>query len=709
MTDDSGSPREAPRAGVFGELPIPLDPIVGRHAELARLGELRRTARLITLRGPAGTGKSRLAREVAAARPGGARWVDVGRLTGPARLRPAVGPIGGEPILLVLDNCEHLVDACARAVPELLGRYPRLTVLVTSREALDVPGEAVVMVGPLPLPDGAQADPARLLRSPAVRLFVRRAGIPLDDGNARDVAAICTRLDGNPLAVELAARRARDLSVADVRARLDDPFALLTGDLRVAVATSYEPLGAAERDALRRLSILDGTFGLDVAAAVCAGADVVDLLTVLEARSVLVAGPAAGRFRLPGPVRWYAYQRLSDVDGVDPARRRLVDWLVSRAVPFADRPLATVDVFGLLDAERDTLHAAVPWAGPDERVLLAAVLARCWRERGRYAAARELLREVRPGASEYRSTALAVAAQLAIECGDPAAGGALAREAVALDRAAGRPLPLTRALATLSGAYLAAGDGAAAREYARQALDAVRADGRPLEVAACGHAVAAGALAAGDLDGAGALLAGCLPVLRTADEPWLRVGVLHTAGVLAAELGDLAAAGEYLREGVRVPTSHPAGRITAVEGLTVVAARQGNALRAVRLGAAATALRRVWGIAAAPARVDAAVRDAARGLTAPVHRQAAAAGRALTAEQLLGYALTDRWDDGGEPLTDRELAVARLVAQGLSNRELAGRLGIAERTVQAHLDRVRAKLGLRSRTQVASWAARRGG
>ena len=117
----------------------------------------------------------------------------------------------------------------------------------------------------------------------------------------------------------------------------------------------------------------------------------------------------------------------------------------------------------------------------------------------------------------------------------------------------------------------------------------------------------------------------------------------------------------------------------------------------------------MWGIAAAPARVDAAVRDAARGLTAPVHRQAAAAGRALTAEQLLGYALTDRWDDGGEPLTDRELAVARLVAQGLSNRELAGRLGIAERTVQAHLDRVRAKLGLRSRTQVASWAARRGG
>ena len=98
--------------------------------------------------------------------------------------------------------------------------------------------------------------------------------------------------------------------------------------------------------------------------------------------------------------------------------------------------------------------------------------------------------------------------------------------------------------------------------------------------------------------------------------------------------------------------------------------------------------------------MDAAVRDAARGLTAPVHRQAAAAGRALTAEQLLGYALTDRWDDGGEPLTDRELAVARLVA---------GRLGIAERTVQAHLDRVRAKLGLRSRTQVASWAARRGG
>ena len=268
-----------------------------------------------------------------------------------------------------------------------------------------------------------------------------------------------------------------------------------------------------------------------------------------------------------------------------------------------------------------------------------------------------------------------------------------------------------RALTALATVHIAGGDHHTSLLYARQALDLVRADGDPWDIAVCMHNVAYVALHVGELDEAEALLAESLPVYRIRGEPWLRIGALHTAGMLALARGDLKAAADHFTEGLGVPTRHPARKMGVTEGLAIVAARQGRARRALRLTAATAELRRTWGMAPDATwrtLVAAATAQARETLNAGEIRQALAAGRAMTAEQALTYARDDRWAaDAGNPLTRREFEVAGLVADGLSNLELAARLGIAERTVQAHLDNIRAKLDLQSRTQVASWAARR--
>ncbi|MDT7789684.1 MAG: hypothetical protein QOF58_8103 [Pseudonocardiales bacterium] len=702
-------------------VPVPLDRLVGRERELARLSELRRTARLITVRGPGGAGKTRLAQEYAA-QTRGAYWVELAALTDPALPLPAIAAamgvseqagrllldtvataLSGRRALLVLDNCEHLVDALARLIGALLARCADLTVLTTSREALDVPGEAVLPLGALSLSD-------------ATRLFAERAGaaggFTLTEDNTPIVADICHRLDGHPLSIELAARRIRILGASGIRRLLDDRFRLLASrrghdrhrDLRTAIGWSYDLLDAEEQVVFRRLSVLSGGFGL-AAASAAAGFDVLDLVNALEAKSLLVAtGP--GRFRQLESIRLFAHDHLVEAGELGTTRQRVLDWLTGLADRYARQVFPTMEVLGSLDAERDTLLSTLDWKH-DRKLLLTAALAACWRERGQFGPGRMLLDTALDATSpaEHRSTALAQAAVLATDVGDGARARELATEAVALDQS--QPIRLARSTSRLAGACLTAGDAESATAHARDALALARRHGSPFDIAVCLHNVAYIVLHAGEPAEAADLLAECLPVCRARPEPWLRVGALHSAGTLALVQHNLDEAEAYFREALRFATNHAARKIHSIEGLAVVAAHRADSGRALRLGAASAELRRQWGMDARDdpwdRRVSTAISQARAATTRSATARAETEGAAMDAEQLMAYVLSDGTDS---PLTVREREVVQLVAGGCSTRQIAVRLRIAERTVEAHLDNVRDKLDLRTRTQLAAWWVR---
>jgi predicted ATPase/DNA-binding CsgD family transcriptional regulator len=746
----------------------PLDALIGREHELADLERLIRRARLVTLLGSGGAGKSRIAHELAARTrfPGGVWVVELASLTaGPLlpqhlattlRIRERPGQamtdtladaLGAARTLVVLDNCEHVVEATAALTEALLRRCPGLTVLATSRESLELPGERIYRIGELTLPSGTGRG--ELLASDAVRLFVERAraaapGFELTKDNGADIVGVCARLDGNPLAIELAARRVRLLPVAEILHRLDDRFDLLTGgsrsaltrhrDLRTAIEWSFDLLEPAEQTVFRRISVLAGGFTVAGAEAVCAGAgvrarDVLDILTSLEAKSLIVAHRGHGRFRQLESIRLYAQDQLTAAGEDDATYERLVTWLLGLAEPIlGERVARSFDEIAPLDAERDTLLHALEWTverGDQRQVLVAAALGRCWRQRGYATEGRRLLQNALAATaptSPGRSAALAHAAWLATMQGDHAEARALASEALALEDPAVRPRSHVRALAALASAQTEAGDLAGAYASRARCVELVRPLGEPIDTAVCIHNLAYVAVQLGDLANGEELLEECLALYRRYAADPVPAEWVHTSAMLALGRGDLATAEERLTEGLRAQpirddTAMPATvGLVMIEGMAVVAARRGDALRAVRLGSAVTALRERQ-----RSQPDASVRqqfadamDAARGqLGAAARRVAEQAGRRLDAESTVAYTLDDIWREpgsrGGDPvLTRREEAVAALLVAGLSNREIAARLRIAERTVESHLEHIRAKLDLRSRAQIAGWAVAHG-
>lgn len=394
---------------------------------MASLGRLMGTTRLVTLTGSGGSGKTRLAQELAShlagEYPDGVHWVElapihdeglvveqVAEVLGVRSRRGEAGRdaiaarIADRRVLLVLDNCEHVVRSAAGLVAALLGRCGRLEVLATSREALSIPGETAWLVPPLSLPDLEEPPtPASLAGSEAVQLFVDRAAdvVPsfqVTEANAGDIAAICRRLDGIPLALELAAARMRALGPAQLLARLDDRFRVLTSrtrsalprhrTLRAAIDWSYELLTVEEQLLLPRLSVFAGTFDLDAAEGVCAAdaiaeEEVLDLVSGLVEKSlveVLEQGSTV-RYRLLETIRQYAAERLEEGGGADAVLGRHAEYfsaVVADAEPHLTVPglRAWID---RLDHDADNLRQALAWtraADPDAHVLLAGRL--CW-------------------------------------------------------------------------------------------------------------------------------------------------------------------------------------------------------------------------------------------------------------------------------------------------------------------------------------------
>jgi predicted ATPase len=424
---------EAPAAPRKNNLPSQLTSFIGREKELNQLHDILtgETARLVTLTGPGGTGKTRLALKAAEGLletfPDGVYLVELAPLSDPALVLGAVATVLGlretpgrsvqeavagylenKHLLLILDNCEHLVEECARLADWLLKGSPGLKLLATSREILGVGGETSLRVPPLELPDARQPPGVgALAQVEAVRLFVERArqaapGFVLDESNANAVVQVCQRLDGIPLALELAAARLRMMTVQQVTSRLGDVFRLLTGGsrsalprqqtLKAAMDWSYALLTDQEKLALQRLSVFARSWTLEGAEAVCAGNgiedfEVLDLLGSLVDKSLAVRGSAegdAGRFRMLETVRQYAHDRLLESGEGSGVRDRHLEYYLKLSEIFAAevRGKKQIEWLDRMEGELDNLRLALEWSLAGhiiEGLRLASALMWFWR------------------------------------------------------------------------------------------------------------------------------------------------------------------------------------------------------------------------------------------------------------------------------------------------------------------------------------------
>jgi len=471
---------------------------VGRQRELGEIGQALGRTRLLTLTGPGGAGKTRLAYEVAsrlaASYPDGVHVVELASLSRPELVPQAVASVldvtlsqtgaaevalarqlAERRLLIVLDNCEHLLDACARLAAALLRTCPDVVVLATSREPLRVGGEVTWRTPSLALPDLQALPPlARLAELESIRLFVERAcdaapWFVLDATTAPAVAEICVRLDGMPLALELAAARTSALAPAQIASRLDDALRVLGRGSRTAVtrqqtlhatlAWSHDLLEQDERALFRRLAVFAGSMSLEAVEHVCGGdgLDVVDLLSRLVDKSLVQADQADGtvRYRLLETIRQFADQRLRDAGERAARVRAHRDWYL--AVAAAHDPERAVGVVNdtpqALDAEHDNLRAALASGladDPAEALQLAVSLWRFWLARGHFAEGSRWLEATLAAAPErtpLRAGALLGAAAMHVRRGDLTAHVPdLAVEAVAIMREAGDDQALAQTL-----------------------------------------------------------------------------------------------------------------------------------------------------------------------------------------------------------------------------------------------------------------------
>jgi predicted ATPase/class 3 adenylate cyclase len=687
-------------------LPHQLTSFIGREREMEAVKRLLASNRLLTLTGSGGCGKTRLALQMAAdllhEYPDGVWLAQMEALTDPALVPQTVAAAvsvreePGRPMtrtlaeflrpqncLLVLDNCEHLVAACAELAAVLLQAAPNVRILATSREALGITGETAWRVPSLLSPPARKAvNGSDLMQYEAVRLFVERAAaarssFAVSKRDAEIIAQICRRLDGIPLAIELAAARVKMLTVEQIAARLDDLFRLLTGGSRTALprqqtllATmdwSYNLLSEQERKLLRRLSVFAGGCTVEAAEAVCADreegdssslppSDVLDLLLSLVDKSLLVfeEREGEGRYRLLESVRQYGSELLAAQEEVEVLRRRFLDFylhLAEEAEPHFQGP-EEKRWLDRLETEHDNMRAALAWAlqqGEAEASLrMVGILHRLWLVRGYLSEGRRWASEAlqkRDGASEtVMAKALNVAGILAWSQGDYVAARPFYGEALAIWRRQGDRQRIAGALINMGILAREDGDFEKARSAYEEALAISRELGYWKVIAAALSNLGTLAMDRGDFAAARPLLEEALAADRASGDRWAIALTLYNLGATTQEQGDFAAARSLLLESLAMwrDMGERRGIAYALGELGIVAVQMGDHERAARLLGAAEAAREAMGIALTPTERAGYEPEAARvraGLSQEAFEAAWNAGRAMTPEQAVAFAL----------------------------------------------------------------------
>jgi predicted ATPase/DNA-binding SARP family transcriptional activator/DNA-binding CsgD family transcriptional regulator/Tfp pilus assembly protein PilF len=834
MTPSVDLLREKVRPGVGKHnLPVSRTSFVGREQEMIEVKRVLAMTRLLTLTGAGGSGKTRLALEVArdliGSYPDGVWLVELAPLSEPRLVaqevagalqvleRPGqpltdtlVDALRAKELLLVLDNCEHLVEAAAHLVDTLLDSCPHLRVLATSRESLGISGEVNWVVPLLSLPakeeeTNGEATIESRMRSEALRLFVDRARLRLHDfeltqANASAVARVCLKLDGIPLAIELATARMGALAVEQVAQRLDVSLDVLTGASRVAaprqqtlratIDWSHKLLSEAEQTFFRRLSVFAGGWTLEAAEAVCSGGgveenDVLDLLGRLVDKSLVVAGAPRGgvmRYRMLEPLRQYAREKLEEDGEADEVHNRHAAFFLAVAEE-AEPELAGQQQrvwVERLEAEHGNLREALPWVlrrRPELALRLGSALWRFWFTRGYLKEGirwmERVLDEGEPAASPARVKALEGMGWLSQCQGNHERARATYEEMLKQSRELGDKGNIATALNSLGTVAAQQGDSERARVLLQENLEAIEeleAEGDLVTKLKRFHALnllgylaiseesdytrgttlweesLALAREAGDNNRVGnalsnlgyaALLQGDYERAKARSEEALTLAhELGSAGVdfTPIALVNLGLATLGLSEHELAMNSfeeslvmiQDMGRtlqvIETLEGMASLAGAMGKATHAAQLWGAAEAAREVAGLPLSTGDRTlhkSHLASARSQLGETAWEEALAEGRAMSLDEAAEYALSEEtnqpestivqeasaYDEPTGNLTPREQEIALLIARGLTNRQISTELSISERTAGNHVAKILKKLGLRSRTQIASWAS----
>jgi non-specific serine/threonine protein kinase len=604
VADARAGGRRASDRTVRNNLPQLVTVFVGREREIGAVGDALAISRLVTITGPGGSGKTRLSLEVARglfeAFPDGVWQVQLAALADAALVPQAVAMAlgireSGRPpaaalldflqfkrTLLLLDNCEHLVGACAELADAILRTCPFVRVLATSQEPLTILGEATHALAPLSLPEGNGGEASGdIMRFEAVRLFVDRARLAnsafaLTAENAPAVARVCQRLDGIPLAIELAAARVKVLPVDQIDARLDDRFRLLTGGSRTAeprqrtlqatIDWSYDLLVGPARTVFDRLSVFAGGFALEAAEAVCSGDgvasdDVLYLLSNLIDKSLVLVDERQGaaRYRLLQTIRQYAGEKLRLSGKAPDARTRHRDFYLAFAER-AERELKGPDQevwLGRLELEHDNLRAALEWSKTDAAASsaytrLAGALAQFWLVRGHAREGLAWLEDAlalgRGAPPRERAKALHGAGLLARICGDYGRAGALHAESLEVWRELGDEANAAPALNQLAIVTLWRGDYDEASRLLDEALARARCVAAERETSVALKNLGIIAHYRSRYEEARALLEESLAVSRRLDDTREIAATLNNRAVVAASEGDFAASTELMTE-----------------------------------------------------------------------------------------------------------------------------------------------------------------
>jgi non-specific serine/threonine protein kinase len=747
-------------------LPAPRDNFVGREREILAIKRALAMTRLLTLTGAGGSGKTRLALEVATdligAYPDGVWLVELAGLSEgelvpqevarALRVRERPGrpltdtlaeALREKEMLLVVDNCEHLVEAVVRLLDALLTSCPRLRMLATSRETLNMEGEAVWRVSSLTVPDTDRLPSSgELTCYDAVRLFLDRARLrqpdfELTSENGGAVAKVCGRLEGMPLAIELATARVGTLGVEEVAEKLQDSLGLLSAGprtapprhrtMRATLEWSYGLLCKPERNLYGRLSVFAGGWTLE--AAECVGSDgieengLLDLLGRLVEKSLVVEATEDGRarYRMLEPVRQHAHEKLEENGEAEALRHRHAEYFLALAEEAEPKLKGAGQEAWLKRLEREhvNLRAALSWAldsGEAELGLrLAGALGEFWYVRGHYGEGRRWLEAAlalgATSSTSARAKALSQAGYIASGQGDYESSVTFGEESLAIYRSLGFKASSATALYTLAVLAVYRNELERASTLTEEAIALQREISDRVGVARSLLLLGGVALLRHDYDEAMALQEETLALAQEIKDGFAVALSLGVGALASLGRGDHRQTRVLSEESLKLSQQlgMPYGIANYLHTAACLASAEGQPVRSARLWGAAEALFEEVGRVLSPGELHIyePYIDAARSqLDGAAWEAALTVSRAMSTEEAVEYALSK--EDAATAvkplpsLTRREREVAALVAQGCTNRQIATRLFVSERTVETHVANVLSKLNLHSRKQVAS-------